>query len=388
MFTTVIMKLTLVTFLLLAKISCLNILLSTTDSWVTKNSRLLYADLVQKNHTVVLVAPLHQLVFSDKDLKLLNDEIRDGGDFGHLLPSNQMYFKNLLKLDKLNKLDERPKGLLTKKDLEQIDAELDEQFQAHGDFDILHTNQLGFDPLDKNCWFVNSNDPVDILSIATDHLLPTVYPDFVPDLAIVGPTSGDGEGVDTMVTEMEKYLLVKNIPTISINSMESTHIYFKNDLLSRKGNKFALVAKYQNTKIIELIEGLQRKGLSSDYALNIKFPEYDSNCKMRSNFEFTAFDKLTDFAYDTYVVEDKKLVKGDLINVNAFGISLQKSLEEEDEEERFFVNKDSNYYKYKMSQFEKEIVKFDTVTNEQVLKDCNISVNVHSFYNLNSSFRI
>ncbi|EGV66858.1 hypothetical protein PSN45_002740 [Yamadazyma tenuis] len=393
--------------LLVVQASGLNILLSTTDSWVTKNSRLLAHQLTQKNHTVVLVAPLHQSVGAlHQNTHVSNHRITDGGDFGHLLPSNQLYYKNLLKLDKINLLPGAPRRLLKKEDLRRIEEEVDEE--VGGGVSFVNTNQWGNDPLDKNCWYVNSNDPISILSVAVHNLLPQMYPGMKIDLAILGPTEGTTDDVQNVVTQMEKFLLVKEIPTISVHSKDSSHIYFKSDLVTKnRRSQFAKMTHYQNSKIIELVDRLQidRPGtlMPKFHAINIKFPQYlKSNCKLASDFSLTQSNQLLSLSYNVFDVVDDELV-----NVNTTSLSLTSKDELahkggshvdsgyedfEEEETQFFINKESEYYKNKLKHSRsipvKDRMRSINAADEVVFSMCDIPMSIDYLFELDPDFHL
>lgn len=73
----------------------LNILLTSIDNWTSKNVRFLQSHLQQQGHNVILMAPLYQqnlnLLIPIKFTPGIKD-IRDGGEYGHLLPVHQKYY--------------------------------------------------------------------------------------------------------------------------------------------------------------------------------------------------------------------------------------------------------------------------------------------------------
>ena len=130
----------------------LNILMSSKNSWVSKNTRHLYAGLKAEGHNVKLIAPLNNNGhITEAGLASENNgaskreqgeqeekrEIVNGGDFGHLLPVHQKYYKTI---KKLNNLPRGAKNVILKKDLENSDG---------GSTETVRNNYFGQDPFGR-----------------------------------------------------------------------------------------------------------------------------------------------------------------------------------------------------------------------------------------------
>lgn len=378
----------------------LNILLSTTDSWATKNVRSLYNDLLQQNHSVILLGPLYQSILSTEASDGISSEpVEDGGDFGHLLPSNQIYYNNLMKLKDMESMSSSsPKGLLKQRQIKALNDKYDESklFET----EKSNSNQYGFDPLDKNCVYVNSNNPINILSGFLNSILPKYFPDFEIDLAIVGPTEGDSEKIVNIVNEMTKYLLVKNIPTISAVSADSNHIYFKNKSLTQPTSIFTRISKFINYKIINTINKLSELDelLPSFHSVQLKFPRYfNSNCKLHSAYRFVDEDRLFKIDFSEF-----KLVDNTLIHTKTILLDLQKKqeimevedkeiakTEKVDDDELYFVDKMSNYYQHKMKllNIDPKVLTQDKYDENIALGNCDIAVKVQYLFDFDDDWK-
>lgn len=387
----------LIVFSYLSSVLSLNILLSTTDSWVTKNLRLLYNDLLEQNHSVILVGPLYQTAQSlDATDGISSSDVLDGGDFGHLLPSNQIYYNNLKKLNDIGFMSSNyPKGVLKQREIDSLNEKYDET-KLH-EIQESNNNQFGFDPLDTNCAYVNTNNPINMLSAFLNTILPKHFSDFEIDLAIVGPTEGDSEKTIEVVNEMTKFLLVQNIPTISVVSADSNHVYFKNKSLNQQNNIFTKIKKFQNRKIINTINELnQRDILLPDFhSIQLLFPRYyNSNCKLHSVYRFADEDRLLKLNFSEFSLVDNKL-----INTNTKQLNLQKkqeimdlregkAIESVDDDESVFVDKMSNYYQHKMKLLNIEPNKMsqNRHKDDKAFSNCDITVKVQYLFNLDSNW--
>lgn len=302
--------------LLIQSVQGLNILISSKDSWVSKDTRHLYASLKAQNHTVLLVAPLYNghnsyddSISSNPSLlrKRLPDDFNDGGDFGHLLPVHQTYFKNLKKLS--NFKSKNPKNVITKRDSD----EFEDQFNSSN---LILNKNFGQDPLEPMIWYINSS-PLNTLLITYDIILPTYYPDFIPDLVILGPNEGstftnnkssnknndefyDEDDFDNSINLMSKLSQLKNYPVLSVSTQDNHHVYFQDEKFFKiqqtpfeknfKKNVFTKNIAFVNSKIIEIVDNLfdnniDNKFLDEKISINLNFPSmnhHDSYCATKA----------------------------------------------------------------------------------------------------------
>lgn len=286
----------------------LNILISTPDSWVTKNVRHLTAALKAENHTVVAIAPLYddmgsqKLVSDDSDsVTLTNSDskskrlvgssqsIADGGDFGHLLPVHQIYYKNIKTMN--SGMAKRPRSVILEQDVPE-------------DQPVVSYDAFGQDPLDPSFWYVDSL-PVSALLVGLDVILPTYYPDFKPDLVILGPQEGASytpQGSADYYESIQAMAAIsasQNYSTIAVSSEDSHHIYYQDEhffnaqqqrLKRFKKNVFSRNIRFINKKIIDLVSHLKDKAAGSllppQVALNVIIPSVNhdhSHCATSSN---------------------------------------------------------------------------------------------------------
>lgn len=249
-------------------VTSLNILITTTDSWVSKNTRLLYSSLKEK-HNVKLIAPLYQYNLEKNNIPLFSNKLaKDGGEYGHLLSVHQTYFHNLRSIN-----SKRAKGVKFEQDESQSESESSTQ-------DIVQSNQFGQDPLDKNCWYVDSN-PFNSLQIGLDVILPNYYPDFKPDLTIIGPNEGlqNQQIINKMI---HSTITNNNISTIAFSTEDEHHIYYQDENYFHissnsihqlmKHNVFTKNIKFINKEIGRIIDNLSNKGV---IGLDFKFPSFN-----------------------------------------------------------------------------------------------------------------
>ncbi|SGZ53018.1 CIC11C00000003207 [Sungouiella intermedia] len=267
--------------LLLPFVAGLNVLMTSTDSWVSMNARYLYRALVEDGHNVVFIGPQTQMAESGPV------EAKDGGDFNHLLPAHQKYYRYVRKLKTLTK---GAKGVILKKDIEEFDKEFESQA-------IVSSRSMGQDPLNKDFWYVNAN-PLDSLAVGLSEIIPKYLPDFHPDLVLVGPNEGlhlsssthasekdileeDLSSLDNEVEAMVHLAQVHNYPTIAVSTEDVSHIYYQNEDYfnveekelsnSFKNNHVTRNLRFVSRKIVQLVNTVGPL-LNSRISLNINFP--------------------------------------------------------------------------------------------------------------------
>ena len=375
----------------------LNILISTPDSWVTKNVRHLKAALEAQNHTVVAIAPLYdnmgsqKLVADDnsvtmdtpvpadvnaKRLVQSADAIADGGDFGHLLPVHQIYYKHIKAMNLVSR--KRPRNVVHREDVPQES--------------VVSYDAFGQDPLDPSFWYVDSL-PVSTFLIGLDIILPKYYPGFKPDLVILGPQEGisyTSQGVSDYYEALQAMAAIsasQNHSTIAVSSEDSHHIYFQDEhffnaqqeqLKRFKKNVFARNIRFTNKKILDLVTRLENKAAGSpllppQVALNVIIPSINheySHCATSSNpnaklnpefkqvlFQNDAPPSVVPQSLPKYHLSDDKIEKQGLLKLS--GVEKRSMSEEdeiveeaaaaeqevyEDKERPTFVDKKSYYY--------------------------------------------
>ncbi|CAI5759583.1 unnamed protein product [Candida verbasci] len=339
----------------------LNILLTTTDSWVSKDIRFLYSYLKENNHNVLLMAPLYEN--NQDDLPNFQKKIvRDGGEFAHLLPVHQTYFKKLRNLSN--------KG--AKNVIKLFDS----------DFDPVLNTQYGQDSLDEHCWYINSS-PMNALRISLDILIPTYYPDFKPDLVLVGPNQGLNSSSKIDFDNFEKYSLV------SISLQDKYDLYYQNEkyfnigwfnsVQLMKHNTFTKNIKFINKKILNLINSLDVN--NGQIKLDIKFPSLnhdDSHCitSAYSDLSYKQIDNRDkrDRIADFEISQFELLPSGEIKKI--------KQQEEEDNEEDNESSREYASFKFNNDRYKQEIMRLPKRTTKKlnnnrnvydyILSNCNI----------------
>lgn len=292
--------------LLLPLVAGLNVLMTSSDSWVSKNSRYLYRALLEEGHNVVYVGPLYSAsALHERSEIPSGSEFNEGGDFNHLLPEPQNYYKYVRKL---NALDRGAKNVITKEDSKSFDAQLIAR-------SLVNHQTYGQDPLNTDFWYVNGS-PLESLAVAFSEILPKHLQDFKPDLVIVGPNKGlhlstSTEKCDNAILEedliqnnneveaMVHLAQVHNYPTISISLDDEHHVYYQDEdyfnveekLYSKlfKDNLMAKSTKFVCDKIVEVV-GKTSQLLNNHISLNINFPpmnEKSTSCLVRENSQLT-----------------------------------------------------------------------------------------------------
>ncbi|OBA22329.1 hypothetical protein METBIDRAFT_38724 [Metschnikowia bicuspidata var. bicuspidata NRRL YB-4993] len=282
----------------------LNILISSTDSWVEKNARYLHPALVEAGHTVVFVGPLHpNLVNSAGGLfqaqkpgqRRKASELPDyedaysAGDFGHLKEAHQKYYTYTRKL---NALLRGAKGVIQKKESVEFDAEFVKETS-----ELVRNPTYGQDPLNPDFWYVNGS-PLEALLVAFDVILPTHVSGFSPDLVLLGPNEGlhltcsdspDVSGIPitdllALKDELEAMRLlaqVKNHRVISVSTEDSHHIYYEDEGFFNveetsydklfKANFVTQNIQFVNLRLISLVDKVVLH-METGQALNVNFP--------------------------------------------------------------------------------------------------------------------
>lgn len=415
----------------------LNVLLSSKDSWVSKNTRHLYAELRDQGHNVKLVAPLNNGMHVNggglsseetKDVKrdeAMHREVVNGGDFGHLLPVHQTYYRTI---KKLNSLPRGAKNVILKKHLD----ETEETTESAQNF---NNNYFGHDPLDESIWYVNAS-PLETLLIAYDVLLPQFLPDFKPDLVILGPDEGlsltpsvanelplfhnNHPNMDDGLDAMMRLTMMKKYPVIGVSTGDDHHIYFQDEnyfniqqnVLSKqlsKKNVFTKNIKFINNKVVELINKLSASStiLPENVSLNVNFPSMNhdvSHCttSLKNNvnnpkFQQVAYNK-KNVPVKTNMLPKYELVDGRISINGNYDVNANLA---QDIEQQTFVDKKSYYYSHILKREESsesteaEGLSQDYSDNDDlnkimnnidelnVLKDCGISVSVNHLINGN-----
>lgn len=273
---------------LLPVVLAANILITTTDSWVAKGPRYLEWAFREDGHNVKVVASLNpNTEFSTVELEKRQIVVGapQGGDFNHLLPVQQIYHKNIRKLNTV------PRGVRNTISQRESDK-FDEAFQEQ---DIVKEGAYGQDPLNPNFWYVDAQ-PLEALSVAFSDILPNHLPTFTPDLVIVGPNEGlhltsansnedivveDLEQMENQAEALALLAQLKSFPVISVSSEDHDHIYYGDERYfnveeakyedSFKANPVARNVQYINRKIVELVEEVEPT-LTLSLLLNVNFP--------------------------------------------------------------------------------------------------------------------
>lgn len=389
-------------------INAINIILSTTDTWVTKNIRLLYDDLKSANHNVLVVAPLYQGVpnthvvdvgidgcvgeskqkglqkgsqasqASQQVFRQHQCQINDGGDFSYLLPSNQLYYKNLQKLS------------LPRLARNVINPKLLEQFKST--FNVLKINNtvdFGNDPLNNNFWYVNSANPVNVLSVFIDNIMPTYYRQFQPDLVIFGPVEGLLN--PKVSSQIAKYLSYKDIPSFIVDTVDKEHISYQDDILNR-ANDIKTIASRINNEIITVIERLAKQQVTDgsvrllphNHVVNLNFPSFrHPNCfgyTKVTPIKFTRFQQLFDLCYHLFTLTHNKLVHTSQINqsLTTKHQDPNQSLLDSRHAEKVLLNQNSNLYKQQMV--------LRRLVSSSTSSTCNILLSIYYLYELDDTF--
>ncbi|RCK59159.1 Acid phosphatase [Candida viswanathii] len=253
------MRLLALVALFCSAVHSLNILITNTDHWVGKNSRFLKTYLEKHGHQVRLIAS----AMSDSDsLPEYSREVTNYGPYEHLLPVHQSYYRKKQQLK-----NERPKKVMFKED------------------EVLQSNQYGQDPLDADCWYVNSN-AFNTLQVGLNVILPSYYPDFTPDLVIIGPNEDIHN--QYMLDTMMKATGARNISTIAVSTEDAHDVYYQDESYFhiggsyhhqlKKYNVFTKNIRFVNKEIGKLVKSLHEDRV---IGLDVKIPSInheESHC--------------------------------------------------------------------------------------------------------------
>lgn len=187
------------------------------------------------------MAPLYQqntyLELPNKLIQGLKG-IKDGGEYGHLLPVHQNYYS------KINKQNlKRAKQVVFEADIIKEEEE-----------DIVLNNQYGQDPSNYDAWYINC-DATNALNIAMDLLIPKVYPDFELDLVIIGPNGGPHHSL--LITSMVRQVQTDKVDAIAVSTQDYHQVYFQDEKffkISSTDVDFQLSKLNVHTKNIKLID--------------------------------------------------------------------------------------------------------------------------------------
>ncbi|KAG7665133.1 uncharacterized protein J8A68_001189 [[Candida] subhashii] len=379
-------SLILLTTTFISQVLTLNIVLTTTDNWVAKNIRMLYSHLKHHNHNVILVAPLYQTIEDDDAITDDPSAIEDGGEYGHLLPVHQTYFKNIKLLN-----SRKAKHVIPRQDI----------------FIPVKTSQFGQDPLEKDAWYINSS-PMDSLTIGMDILLPKYYPDFKPDLIIVGPNEGL-ESLATVGNMIESSIDNYGIPVIGISTQDSHAVYYHDEKYFQinpsntqhllKHNIFGKNIKFINKQVDSLIDNItqmKKTNNSAAIGLNVMIPSInhaESHC-MTSKHSQLEYQQVVLPNFNK--IPTKKFEIDDTLHISTVSKNISKRdtkqedgptvvVEENDVEHKStFVDVSSYYYQFIVSLPEEKhfeegpghyLRRKQTIV-EQVLGSCHIAVSI------------
>lgn len=331
---------------LLPIVACLNILLTSTDSWVSKNPRYLYRALREQGHEVKFVGPYYSspeippVELEDDEVVVTSPKFKEGGDFSHLLPAHQKYFTYIRKLKTLAK---GAKKVIAKKDAEAFDSEFNSQ-------ELVRYKSLGQDPLNSDFWYVDGT-PLESLAVAFSEILPTYLKDFKPDLVIVGPNAGlhfssMTYSASSKITEEELLLKqnqaeamvhlaqVHDIRAMAVSMEDHSNIYYQNEDYFNveetnyhrlfKDNHIARTVKYINDRVLDVVQRVV-PDLDSRTSLNINFPsmsDMSSSCFVQ-NGDGPSFEQVisrtgstgalgTVVHVPTYKVTEEQIYAGDV----------------------------------------------------------------------------
>lgn len=311
-----VMKFLLVLLVLLTQALALNIVLSTPDNWANNNLRSLYYELTKQNHKVLLAGPLYDQQLYDKfgrPLKVTEDDnedtvhrfMNDGGAYGHLQSVNQLYHFKLQQLADTTKLPNIPK-LLRKTD----------PIPMSNTTEFINNGQFGYDPLDSNHWYINSENPKNMLPIFLDNIIPSFYESFTPDLVIIVSASGQKGRLD----DIQQVGMIHELPTITVDLADMKKLYFLHESLNSLKSQPNKISSFINEKVISTIDKLRAQNgplMPLYHSVSLQFPEYaNTRCKLNSELKFAQLHQLLGTKFTEFAFVKNELTKS---NVNMVG---------------------------------------------------------------------
>ncbi|CCG23839.1 hypothetical protein CORT_0E02520 [Candida orthopsilosis Co 90-125] len=382
----------------------LNILLTSIDNWTSKNVRFLQSHLQQQGHNVILMAPLYQqnlnLSIPIKFTPGIKD-IRDGGEYGHLLPVHQKYYFKMS-----NENQKRAKQVVFEDDVlkEEIVEEEEEK-------DVVLNNQYGSDPSNHNAWYINC-DAMNALNIAMNLLIPKFYPDFEIDLVLIGPN----EGLDhsQIITSMVHQVNTEKIDAIAVSTQDFHQVYYQDEKYFRasfgdidfqlsKSNVYTKNIKLIDRHVVSLVDNLVQLGrndnentdggASATIGLHLQYPS------MNFRNAYCQTSPTTDLDYQVMLGDKKSKNKQNAENVTVLDYEMESSgkiveiVEEDEESSRDYasfrfknVDDADNVPKKKKNQRDATghrqiIIDKTTKSIDYVLSNCNVAVTTIGSFN-------
>lgn len=285
----------------------LNILLTSIDDWTSKDVRFLQSHLQQHGHNVVLIAPLYQqnmnLPLPSKFTPGIKD-IKDGGEYGHLLPVHQKYYTKLS-----NDNQKRAKQVVFEDDVLKEEVTKEEA-------DLVLNNQYGQDPSNHNAWYINC-DAVNALNIAMNLLIPKHYPEFDIDLVIIGPNEGLHH--QQVITSMINQVNAEKVDAIAVSTQDYHQVYYQDEKYFRTAfgdvdfqlsnlNVYTKNVKMIDRHVVSLVNKFTQLGSSnnakldgsvSTIGLHFQFPS------MNFRHAFCQTSPTTDLDYQVMILDKK-----------------------------------------------------------------------------------
>ncbi|CDK29007.1 unnamed protein product [Kuraishia capsulata CBS 1993] len=205
----------------LVPITALNILLTSEDSWVSENVRVLHETLSQF-HKVIMVAPLSDVSSLAGAMYVNENPVLDSDDdaeFGYAVKAGDAVF--------------------------------------------------GRDPSNDDIWYVDAST-VGSVVIGLDHIIPHHYNNVSIDLVVAGPkegsTIGPLEQLQSGVFAAMRFCSLRNIPAIAISTLDDIHRFYDGSseeetvsALQRKENDSS--AKIVAQKTVQLVDKLMNHSL-------------------------------------------------------------------------------------------------------------------------------
>ncbi|CAK7903666.1 hypothetical protein CAAN1_09S01376 [[Candida] anglica] len=421
----------------------LNILLTSTSSWGSTNVRHLQKTLQQHNHTVVLIAPELSSEISSGPVPAAGVKDAKKAFLDSLVQQPETSSKSIEIGARV--LPQRAKNVVTRADVQAAAAaaaaaamgaappkDTQTSTEDFATIEPVAINELfGNDANVQDCWYVNSTAATALL-LAYDVILPKYYPDFVPDLVIVGPESGVFNTPSTpshkrilgqaahIREEMAQLSMVKNTPVITVSTADTEIIHSSVEELTKKDSMVAKNIEFVSTKVVELIdkllqqqitntfpasEGKLQRLLPSQLWLNVNFPSFQDStqCSVSGSVPGSSstanMPEFTQVSFD--VLDPVSIVRlpkyqisesGDVVEVvGEYGININthEVTHLNEPESETYIDTDSYYYMYRLKSYQKtprnphqdysDNDDFKTLVRDNemeiaVLSDCSISV--------------